>query len=135
LAVGLYFFIAGLVMIDDPLAYGRTPNSDVISGKKNVYQPSIFHQLDCLKYLHNLYMHLRNQNDNISIVTPEELPQIENCVDYLRQGAMCAGDMTLEIQETEESTKHSAMHTCRDWSQISEWQDSHSAGVVANDLE
>lgn len=60
-----------------------------------------------------------------------KMKHMENCIDYLRQGSMCAGDMSLEPQDGQASqakrrVEESVVYTCRDWDQIIQWQKLHS---------
>ena len=52
---------------------------------------------------------------------------VAHCFDYLRQGIMCAGDITLEGNASARYPgvviPWGAHHKCKDWSQIIEWAD------------
>ncbi|OJJ42511.1 hypothetical protein ASPZODRAFT_20476 [Penicilliopsis zonata CBS 506.65] len=110
------YTLSGFVTVD-PSAFRTVPNDNVIPGMKNVYMPSAFHQLHCLKALQVLYTTATN-----SEIYDHDHKHTAHCFDYLRQGVLCGGDMTLE------SKGGTATHTCRSWTQIEQWQQKHLVG-------
>ncbi len=49
----------------------------------------------------------------------------QHCFDYLRQGLMCAGDVTLEPLDEDMSGLHGwgAVHVCPRWEDIARWDE------------
>lgn len=104
----------------------------LVSINDQILWPSAFHQLYCLKYLHVLYMDFHARNNTGSVKdTNGQLVKMENCVDFLRQAAMCAGDMSLEPQggqatQLRRAPEMAVEHVCRDWTQVRDWQAAYS---------
>ncbi|KAI0315987.1 hypothetical protein OF83DRAFT_1173300 [Amylostereum chailletii] len=73
---------------------------------------TMFHELHCLRIL----------NLAFSKTPPATRGHLKHCLDYLRQGALCAADVTLEPGDFEqrdfEVERVGATHTCRDWSAV-----------------
>lgn len=122
------FSQAGLVTIKVPSAYNLAPNSDVIPGQQNIYWPSAFHQLHCLRYLQTMHVQLRDNSTENRQGFQKDALKVEDCFDYLRQGAACGGDLVLEIQPGNVKAKNTKKeeHVCRDWTQVSLWQEKRS---------
>ena len=102
------------------------------------YWPTVFHQLDYLSYLQDVYVRLYSGNSSsLPDTEPSYLREVESCIDYLRQGAMCGGDMSLEPQggqatQARRSEQKTVLHTCRNWEQIAQWRKTHAVeGVKA----
>ncbi|KAI3342238.1 hypothetical protein F4824DRAFT_195251 [Ustulina deusta] len=85
--------------------------------------PDSFHQLHCLDVIRKA---LRPDYYTPPNPEPVHTMHVEHCVDYLRQGVMCAADLTMIpvqwstkrdriLQDTE------VVHTCRDFEKIHEW--------------
>ncbi|KAF7597360.1 hypothetical protein BBP40_006301 [Aspergillus hancockii] len=53
--------LSGYVKFDKPEAYSLTPSVDPTTGERNVYLPSAFHRLGCLKDLQTLFVQLQNE--------------------------------------------------------------------------
>lgn len=53
----------------------------------------------------------------------------QHCFDYLRQGLMCAGDVTLEPPDEGMSGLHGwgVVHVCRRWEDIGRWARKNAA--------
>ena len=100
------------------------------------YWPTVFHQLDYLSYLQDVYVRLYSGNSSsLPDTQPSYLREVESCIDYLRQGAMCGGDMSLEPQggqatQAKRSEQKIVLHTCRNWEQIAQWQKMYAADGV-----
>lgn len=123
---------SGLVHVEDPQAHGLQNNSNVVAGLDNVYMISAFHQLHCLKKLQLLATSLLQRP---SLPRDESLAtsyHMSHCVDYLRQGIMCAADKTLEgpdmVAEQNESPLRGwgVRHICQSWETLIEWRNTHS---------
>ena len=73
---------------------------------------TMFHELHCLRVLNMAF-------GKAPLATPEH---IRHCLGYLRQGVLCAPDLTLEPGNFEdrdfEVDRTGATHTCRDWSVV-----------------
>ncbi|GAB7336033.1 hypothetical protein MBLNU13_g08851t2 [Cladosporium sp. NU13] len=100
------------------------------------YWPTVFHQLDYLSYLQDVYVRLYAGNSSsLPDTEPSYLREVESCIDYLRQGAMCGGDMSLEPQggqatQAKRSEQKTVLHTCRNWEQIAKWQKTYAVDGV-----
>ncbi|KAL7283427.1 hypothetical protein ACG7TL_002857 [Trametes sanguinea] len=72
----------------------------------------MFHELHCLRILNLAF-------GKASIAS---LEHIQHCLNYLRLGALCSADLTLEPGDFEERdyrfNRVGATHTCRDWRMI-----------------
>ena len=122
---------SGLVHLENPEAHGLRNNSDVFAGLENVYMISSFHQLHCLSKLQLLVTSLLQR----TVLRDEKLAtayHVSHCVDYLRQGIMCAADRTLEgpdmVAEQNESPLRGwgVQHICQSWDNLIEWRNIHS---------
>ncbi|KAF9045155.1 hypothetical protein BJ165DRAFT_1475704 [Panaeolus papilionaceus] len=75
-----------------------------------LFAVSMYHQLHCVRMLNLAFAKSR-------IATPGH---IQHCLNYLRQGALCNADLSLEPGNFEnrnfEEQRVGATHTCRDWS-------------------
>ena len=70
---------------------------------------------------------------------------LEHCFDYLRQGIMCAGDLTLESARVEKDGSRIQVdgwgiaHQCRDWNAIKTFAIEHRAsnrsGILMGHVE
>lgn len=123
---------SGLVHLENPQAHGLRNNSGVVAGLDNVYMISAFHQLHCLSKLQLLVTSLLQPS---SVPRDEKLAtgyHVSHCVDYLRQGIMCAADRTLEgpdmVAEQNESPLRGwgVRHICQPWDTLIEWRNMHS---------
>ncbi|KAI1109852.1 hypothetical protein F5Y14DRAFT_444397 [Nemania sp. NC0429] len=85
--------------------------------------PDSFHQLHCLDVLRRA---LRPDYYTPPNVEPVHTMHVEHCIDYIRQGIMCAADLTMIpavwstkrdrlLQDTE------VVHTCRNFDKIHAW--------------
>ncbi|KXT14621.1 hypothetical protein AC579_3717 [Pseudocercospora musae] len=113
----------GFVRIENP----PTSIPPGIGSKGEIYDISLFHQLHCLSrirtYLYTMQASL-NQSlpyETFKILLAPQEDHVEHCFDYLRQGLMCAGDMTLEWPRIEEDGRRFAVdgwgveHQCKSW--------------------
>ncbi|KAI1170921.1 hypothetical protein F4777DRAFT_567471 [Nemania sp. FL0916] len=85
--------------------------------------PDSFHQLHCLDVIRRA---LRPDYYTPPNPEPVHTMHVEHCLDYIRQGIMCAADLTMIPVEW--STKRDRIlqitevtHTCRDFDKIHEW--------------
>lgn len=90
--------------------------------KAETYMVSGFHQLHCLSTIMTSYARLRQGQDE-----SERGYHIAHCFDYLRQGIICAGDATLEGNN---SMKYPGVeipwgtaHRCANWDALRDWAD------------
>ncbi|KAK1072016.1 hypothetical protein LTR12_003420 [Friedmanniomyces endolithicus] len=89
---------------------------------QETYMVSGLHQLHCLSTIMASYAKIRQGEDESHLGF-----HIAHCFDYIRQGILCAGDATLEGNN---SMKYPGVeipwgtsHRCADWSAIVEWAD------------
>lgn len=115
----------GFIIVNDPDTYNLPPGKPTKHG--SVYDISLFHQLHCLKHIRNHYYLSKasltsNNTDAIQtmLLRPQE-DHVHHCFDYLRQGLMCAGDLTLEWPREEADGSRFAVdgwgitHECKSW--------------------
>ncbi|UJO15681.1 uncharacterized protein CLAFUR5_04804 [Fulvia fulva] len=92
-----------------------------------MYMLSGFRQLTCLHQILESYANLRNGVKDTKILSFDGV--IAGCFDYVRQGTMCAGDVTLEGNTSArypslgEEQSWGTRHECRDWHSIREWEE------------
>ncbi|KXT02580.1 hypothetical protein AC578_10670 [Pseudocercospora eumusae] len=119
----------------------QTPPTSIPAGigsKGEIYDISLFHQLHCLShirtYLYTMQASL-NQSSPVEtfkiLLAPQE-DHVQHCFDYLRQGLMCAGDMTLEWPRTEDDGRRFAVdgwhveHQCKSWDAIMRYMEENT---------
>ncbi|KAH7412779.1 hypothetical protein BKA64DRAFT_770533 [Cadophora sp. MPI-SDFR-AT-0126] len=125
----------GFVSIKNPSQYGL-PN-----GVSNPHMPptvqnygvSMYHQLHCLMMIRTLYWQALRGDRNLKMVEndglEEEMGHVNHCFDYIRQGIMCAGDMSIEAAADEgngEGPHISGIgmrHDCKSWEASRTWMD------------
>ncbi|EMF12706.1 uncharacterized protein SEPMUDRAFT_44288 [Sphaerulina musiva SO2202] len=82
-----------------------------------VYGISMFHQLHCLNFLRFAYW-----PDTVEDMPAEEVAfHRDHCLDYIRQGIMCAGDATFEPLTEAGINGMGATHQCRDFDKLFAW--------------
>ncbi|KAI8949550.1 hypothetical protein F4801DRAFT_553130 [Xylaria longipes] len=84
------------IHLENPERYSLRPNREAVPGTKNVYMMSAHHQLHCLKRLHIAFVGLKNLSPQKLTEDLVSIRHAEHCFNYLRQGILCAGDVTLE---------------------------------------
>ncbi|USW52124.1 Putative mycotoxin biosynthesis protein UstYa [Septoria linicola] len=130
----------GFVTIQNPEQYGLPPgkNSTASHGSA-LYDISAFHQLHCLTKIREHVSLLRyaasggdGSDDSVDRAWEKVLKPQENhmghCFDYLRQGIMCAGDMTLEWPKQGSEgivDGWGVQHECKSWDAILSYVDQH----------
>lgn len=86
--------------MDNPSDRGLAPGEETKYGP--IYSVSMYHQLHCLARLRKMQWILIDglvtgeETIARSFVGREDMSHVQHCFDYLRQGILCAGDMTLE---------------------------------------
>ncbi|KAI1339687.1 hypothetical protein F5Y15DRAFT_381724, partial [Xylariaceae sp. FL0016] len=96
---------------------------------------SMTHQLHCLFMMGRIYA-------GITANTTEGLPEdyhehFLHCIDYLRQGVMCSGDMAMELHDPSDADDlgpkdggWNGLHVCKDYTQVIGYlEDQISEGV------
>lgn len=118
---------AGFVHIPEPEALGLKPNQGVVQEQENVYMISGMHQLHCLKELQTSLISGGDvANDTAG------LHHALHCLNYLRQGVLCAADRTLEGPDENPQLGESPLrgwgvtHTCNSWDALIKYRDKHS---------
>ncbi|KAJ3571226.1 hypothetical protein NP233_g3891 [Leucocoprinus birnbaumii] len=80
-----------------------------LGGEHRVFMVTMYHELHCLRVLNKAF-------GKHPIATPGH---IQHCLNYLRQGALCHPDLSLEPGNFEEKDfgveRTGAIHMCRDW--------------------
>ncbi|KAK0121764.1 hypothetical protein ONS95_010050 [Cadophora gregata] len=125
----------GFVSIKNPSQYGLANGVSNPHMPHNVqnYGVSMYHQIHCLMMIRTLYWQaLRGdrtlrmaENDGLE----EEMGHVNHCFDYIRQGIMCAGDMSIEgaADERDGEAPHISgvgmKHECKSWKASRKWMD------------
>lgn len=111
---------------------------------------TVFHQLHCLvSVVSSTYSCLSRNDTNLSYKrgiqeafyrfikdpsTGPEFGHFNHCVDYLREGIMCYGDMALEGQSTysskERANGNGSNHVCKNFEKILDWANTKFEEVV-----
>jgi hypothetical protein len=77
-----------------------------------IFAVTMYHELHCLRVLN-----LAFSKSHVASVS-----HIKHCLGYLRQNALCAADLTLELGDFEQRDfdveRVGATHTCKDWSAV-----------------
>ena len=85
---------------------------------------SMFHQLQCLdivrQAVHEPTLNARQGADGALI---------GHCMNYLRQMALCRGDLALEYAESPEQVDEYGLYYCRDWSVVYEMAKENQRGM------
>lgn len=98
--------------------------------KNEYFCISMFHQLHCIAGLKSAFERMINENDTSHM---KHSSHLAHCFDYLRQGVMCAGDMTLEpaFELTGEDAGVKAVngwnveHQCKNYQMIYDFAEEH----------
>ncbi|GJE88769.1 hypothetical protein PsYK624_048550 [Phanerochaete sordida] len=71
---------------------------------------TMFHEMHCLRIL------------NLAFRRQTRLEHVEHCLNYIRHGALCAPDLTLEPGDFEDSERGggytAGTHMCKDWGAV-----------------
>lgn len=116
----------GFVYFNDSSQY-----DDLLPGQETqwgeIYSVAVFHQLHCLGELRKAYWTLINGVETGDLRKSKlflkgmNSRHVNHCFDYIRQGMMCAGDMSMEWPRTEPDGQRITVdgwgvkHTCRSW--------------------
>ena len=122
----------GFIFVPDRTHYTLPPGQSTPWG--DIYSISLFHQLHCLAQIRKHYWMLLTEITSSDAAVFEGVRQkaarlmgdegehMTHCIDYVRQGIMCAGDMAMEWPRTEPDgiTRVSVdgwgvPHTCHSW--------------------
>jgi len=107
----------------------RIPEDDGFIGTLNVY-----HELHCLKRLHQ-YMYQETYWTDLDDMQ-REMNRLHNehCIDYLRQSAMCHGDVGLITFEWSPTNRipvaNATTHQCVDWNMLDSWTKERSVDML-----
>ncbi|EJD46585.1 hypothetical protein AURDEDRAFT_63203 [Auricularia subglabra TFB-10046 SS5] len=76
--------------------------------RARLFAVAMFHELHCLRIF------------NAAFGTTGDIKHVAHCLSYLRHGALCAADLTLERGDWTAANASSAgaTHVCRDWSAV-----------------
>ena len=119
----------GFIKVTEPQKYGLKANDHVLSGVTNAYMVSFYHQLHCIKALQMQFVTSQMNSSG----TTWDSNHANHCFSYLRQAAICGGDMTLEgLDEDVESGERGihgwgTVHICRNWETILDWMHENAA--------
>jgi hypothetical protein len=100
-------------------------------GLAEEYSMTVFHQLHCLAMI-KTELHRQTLRYPTPEHSHENANHIPHCFDYIRQGLMCAGDMTLEKAKVNANGERirdvngwGVEHECKDWDAIMRWSEKH----------
>ncbi|KAM7215684.1 protein of unknown function (DUF3328) domain containing protein [Rhypophila decipiens] len=113
----------GIVEIPNHLTGNLPPSLPAPNNKEHakVYGVSMFHQLHCLNFLRYAYY-----PETVEDFPPDEVEfHRDHCLDYIRQGIMCAGDFTLEPLTEVGINGMGATHQCRNFERMFSWAYEH----------
>jgi hypothetical protein len=115
----------GFVKFDDPQGKHDLPLGILNADGTQNYGIAVFHQLHCLLLIRNQYFQLLDGSLNLTNyrlgkdgILEAEVKHIQHCYDYIRQGIMCAGDMTVEWPENpnvRDVDGEFVPHQCKSW--------------------
>ncbi|KAI1781370.1 hypothetical protein F4818DRAFT_35760 [Hypoxylon cercidicola] len=124
----------GFVAIQNPSQYGLPPgiSDDHNPPDVEVFGVSMFHQLHCLMIIRDVFW----ANRDSKTVEDVEVKHVNHCFDYIRQGIMCAGDMSIEgaakMTEGESNVDrvngYGGRHECKNYQLSRDWMDKHVPG-------
>jgi len=106
--------------IDDPWASLIPTGKGFVEVDGQHYCISMFHQLHCIAALKTAFETKKLDNEHLG-----------HCLDYLRQGVMCAGDMTLEpllrlgTEEVQVVNGWGVEHRCRSFESMKGFAERH----------
>ncbi|EEH37758.2 hypothetical protein PAAG_00679 [Paracoccidioides lutzii Pb01] len=107
----------------------RIPDGDGYIGTLNVY-----HELHCLKRIHQ-YMYPDYYFTDLS-AEDIEMNRLHNehCIDFLRQSAMCHGDIGLITFEWHDSSRipiaNATSHQCVNWKKLEQWTKARTVDMM-----
>ncbi|KAI1763930.1 hypothetical protein GGR53DRAFT_495490 [Hypoxylon sp. FL1150] len=127
----------GFVGIQNPSQYGLPPgiSDDHNPPDVEVFGISMFHQLHCLMIIRDVFW----ANAGSKAADEEEVKHVNHCFDYIRQGIMCAGDMSIEgaaKPKPGESSNvyrvngYGSRHQCKNYQTAREWMDKNVPGQL-----
>ncbi|KAK4209262.1 hypothetical protein QBC37DRAFT_294967 [Rhypophila decipiens] len=118
----------GIVEIPNHLTGNLPPSLPAPNNKEHakVYGVSMFHQLHCLNFLRYAYY-----PETVEDFPPDEVEfHRDHCLDYIRQGIMCAGDFTLEPLTEVGINGMGATHQCRSFERMFSWAYEHRSDKI-----
>ncbi|KAG4438772.1 hypothetical protein IFR05_005749 [Cadophora sp. M221] len=115
----------GFVSIKDPSKYG------LLDGVSNPHMPANVQNYGMM--IRTLYWQALRGDRNLKMAEndglEEEMGHVNHCFDYIRQGIMCAGDMSIEgaADERDGEGPHISgvgmKHECKSWDGSRKWMD------------
>lgn len=100
-------------------------------GLAEEYSMTVFHQLHCLAMI-KTELNRQTLRYPAPEHTHENANHIPHCFDYIRQGLMCAGDMTLEKAKVNadgvrirDVNGWGVEHECKNWDDVMRWSEKH----------
>jgi hypothetical protein len=108
-----------------------------------IFSVTLFHQLHCLAEIRKYYWLILDGILSDDLETFEEVKgkarmlamnggeHVNHCIDYIRQGIMCSGDMAMEWPKEEKDGRRIAVdgwgvpHECKSWDSISNYMEAN----------
>ncbi|KAK5994227.1 Transacylase cctO-like protein [Cladobotryum mycophilum] len=120
---------------DDLIKMGRLENAVELNDENGGYVVLVnaYHELHCLKLIRqNLYLDHFYPNET-EADAKERLHHIDHCLNYLRQAAMCHGDVGMSTWHWEAGSRmpqgHTTPHVCRNWNAIDSWSKQRKVNI------
>ncbi|EFX06675.1 hypothetical protein CMQ_6996 [Grosmannia clavigera kw1407] len=113
----------GIVQIPNEYTAGLRPSRPAPHNPEThtVYGISMFHQLHCLNFLHSAFT-----PEAVAHLTPDQIVlHRDHCLDFIRQGIMCAGDSTFEPVTKTGINGMGVTHKCRSFDKMYSWAYKH----------
>ncbi|GIZ49843.1 hypothetical protein CKM354_001286200 [Cercospora kikuchii] len=130
----------GYIAIPNPAQYGLGRGKDRGDPDGDIYAISGFHQMHCLGIIREVFLALRNDSSSIDFSAavhghPPLGDHINHCIQYIRQGIMCAADPTIEslAEDVEQDGRVRVTdlgwgntHVCRSWDSLKNYAAMHT---------
>ncbi|KAF2969098.1 hypothetical protein GQX73_g4495 [Xylaria multiplex] len=90
----------------------------------------VYHELHCVKRLRKWFYRDYYYPNSTALEYNERMTHAEHCLEFIRQAAMCHGDITVTPfkwlhdaagKVTEPTTQEGALHRCVRWDKLSSW--------------
>ncbi|KAI1427095.1 hypothetical protein F5Y12DRAFT_738613 [Xylaria sp. FL1777] len=103
----------------------------------------VYHELHCIKRLRRWFYREYYYPNASDIEFNERMTHAEHCLEFIRQAAMCHGDITVtsfkwlhdaDGQVIEPTTKEGALHKCVRWDTLSDWAKSRRVDLFDPNL-
>ncbi|KAI1460523.1 hypothetical protein F4805DRAFT_478904 [Annulohypoxylon moriforme] len=103
----------------------------------------VYHELHCIKRLRKWFYRDYYYPNVTEVEYNERLTHAEHCLEFIRQSAMCHGDITVtsfrwlhdaQGRVVEPTTKEGALHQCVNWDKLSQWAKTRRVNLFDKNL-